>query len=63
MNEIGCRHNKYSTVIGTIKYFHDKLSFRGRLAYTMDENNQNEIANIKSKNSNILEKIHGYFFE
>ena len=63
MSEIGCRHNKYSTVIGTIKYFHDKLSFRGRLAYTMDEINQNEIANIKSKNSNILEKIHGYFFE
>ena len=61
--EIGCRHNKYSSALGLIKYYHDKLSFRDRIAYTVDEEAQDElINNKKSNNSSILGKIYGYFF-
>jgi len=63
IKEIGCRHNKYSSALGLIKYYHSKLAFRNKLAYTVDENKQSEMLNIKNKNSgNILGKIYGYFF-
>lgn len=63
VNEMGCRHNKYSTSLGLIKYYHDKLSFRNKLAYTVDETMQQELINSKkSNNSSILGKIYGYFF-
>lgn len=63
VKEIGCRHNKYSSALGFIKYFHDKLSFRNKLAYTVDENLQEELLNSrKSNNNTILGKIYGYFF-
>ena len=61
--EIGCRHNKYSSALGLIKYYHSKLSFRDKIAYTVDEEAQDElINNKKSNNSSILGKIYGYFF-
>jgi len=61
--EIGCRHNKYSTALGLIKYYHEKLSFRDKVAYTVDAEAQDElINNKKSNNSSILGKIYGYFF-
>lgn len=63
VSEIGCRHNKYSSSLGLIKYYHDKLSFRNKLAYTVDEEFQEELVNYKKSNKmNILEKIYGYFF-
>ena len=63
VSEIGCRHNKYSSVLGFIKYYHEKLAFRGRLAYTVDKETQEElINNKKTNNSSILGKIYGYFF-
>ncbi len=63
VSEIGCRHNKYSSALGFIKYYHDKLSFRGKLAYTVDKDAQEELVNNrKSNNSSILGKIYGYFF-
>ena len=63
VKEIGCRHNKFSSALGFIKYYHDKLSFRNKLAYTVDEQEQNElINNKKGNNSSILGKIYGYFF-
>jgi cell division ATPase FtsA len=63
VSEIGCRHNKYSSALGFIKYYHDKLSFRGKLAYTVDKDAQEElINNKKTNNSSILGKIYGYFF-
>lgn len=63
VSEIGCRHNKYSSVLGFIKYYHDKLAFRNKLAYTVDKEVQDElINNKKSNNSSILGKIYGYFF-
>ena len=61
--EMGCRHNKYSSSLGMIKYYHDKLSFRNKVASTVDVESQEElINNRKSNNSSILGKIYGYFF-
>ena len=63
VREIGCRHNKFSSALGFIKYYHDKLSFRNKLAYTVDEEFQSELLNTKkTNNSTILGKIYGYFF-
>ena len=63
VHEIGCRHNKYSSALGFIKYYHDKLTFRNKLAYTVDEELQKELLNTKkTNNSSILGKIYGYFF-
>ena len=63
VREMGCRHNKYSTALGMIKYYHDKLSFRNKVASTVDEVSQEElINNKKSNNSSVLGKIYGYFF-
>ncbi len=63
VSEIGCRHNKYSSALGFIKYYHDKLAFRNKLAYTVDKEVQEELINSKkSNNSSILGKIYGYFF-
>ena len=63
VKEIGCRHNKYSSALGFIKYYHDKLSFRDKLAYTVDKEIQEELINKKqTNNSSILGKIYGYFF-
>lgn len=62
VKEVGCRNNKYSTAIGLIKYYHDKLSFRSKLAYTVSKEKQEELINIKKSNNTILGKIYGYFF-
>ncbi len=62
VHEIGCRHNKYSSALGLIKYYHDKLSFRNKLAYTVSSDKQEELINIKKTNNSILGKIYGYFF-
>ena len=63
VNEIGCRSNKYSSSLGLIKYYHDKLAFRNKLADTVDEDLQEELINIKKTNNNtVLGKIYGYFF-
>jgi hypothetical protein len=39
------------------------MAFRNKLAYTVDEENQEELINYKkSSNTSILGKIYGYFF-
>ncbi len=63
VKELGCRNNKYSSCLGLIKYYHDKLAFRNKLAYTVSEEEQKEMLNIKKINNNtMLGKIYGYFF-
>ena len=63
VKEIGCRHNKYSSCIGLIKYYHSKLAFRNKLAYTVEEEEQEELLNNrKSNGGSVLGKITGYFF-
>ena len=63
VKEIGCRHNKYSSVLGFIKYYHEKLSFRDKIAYTVTEEEQNELLSYKkTSDTSVLGKIYGYFF-
>lgn len=63
VKEIGCRHNKYSSVIGFIKYYHKKLEYREKVAYTVTEKEQNELINSKkTSTTSVLGKIYGYFF-
>jgi len=63
---IGVRNNKYSTVIGNICYFIDKLKLRDK-RYSM-VSSADEIAIVtNNKNNNVsnsvFSKIFGYFFE
>jgi cell division protein FtsA len=63
--ELGVRNNKYSSVVGLIKYYHNKLNFRNMIAYTMTEEEQNKmfLAKKKINNSNLLGKVYSYFFD
>lgn len=63
VKEIGCRHNKYSSSIGLIKYYYDKLAFRNKTASTVDIEEQEALVNNKkTTNSSILGKVYSYFF-
>ena len=63
VKEIGCRHNKFSSVLGFIKYYHEKLAYREKIAYTVTEKEQDELINSKkASNTSVLGKIYGYFF-
>lgn len=62
---LGIRNNKYSTTLGTIIYFANKLKIRGQ-EYSMisKEEIEDMISNAKSKNinGNVLDKVFNYFF-
>lgn len=62
---LGIRNNKYSTALGTIIYFANKLKIRGQ-EYSMisKEEIDDMISNAKSKNinGNVLDKVFNYFF-
>lgn len=60
---MGIRSNVYSSTLGLIKYFHNKLELRGN-SYTMV--NEKEAENISSRvknstNDGLLSKVFGYF--
>ena len=63
---MGLRHNKYSSVLGIIEYFDDKISLRGK-SYNMI--NSEEFDNLISSqqklinNDNIIGKVFGHFFD
>lgn len=64
ISTMGIRSNIYSSCYGIIKYFHNKLDFRG-LSYSMiDEKQESNLVSTKGKminNDNIINKIFGYF--
>ncbi len=63
---LGVRNNKFSTAIGTIIYFINKLKARGQEYTMIDKDEVNEmISNAKSKNvadGNVIDKVFNYFF-
>ena len=63
--DLGVRNNKFSTALGAIKLYDDKLKFREKLAYTVDEEEQDNIINNKKKinESSLLGKVYSYFFD
>ena len=63
---IGVRHNKYSSSLGSIKYFDDKLTLRGKTYNMFSDGDSNELVNTQKKmsmNDNILSKVFGHFFD
>ena len=63
---IGVRHNKYSSCLGTIKYFDDKLTLRGKTYNMFNDEEFDELLNKDKKmnmNDNILSKVFGHFFD
>ncbi len=65
IKEMGVRNNKYSSVLGLIKYYYSKLNFRSKIATTINEEEQNIMFTKKKKinENNLLGKIYGYFFD
>ena len=65
---IGIRDNKYASLAGMIKYFHEKLNLRG-IDYSMFSSEaEDDLITPKSYSANIketdvLNKIIGYFFD
>lgn len=58
---MGIRSNVYSSCFGLIKYFNNKLDFRG-INYTMVKEEENVLLNKDDgKKDNIFEKFFGYF--
>ena len=67
VNIIGVRDNKYSTAIGLIKNFNDKLNNKDK-DYSMFDEEEIEILSSKDKRINVasdslLGKVFGYFFD
>ncbi len=63
---IGIRHNKFSSCIGSIKYFAEKLNLRGKVYSMLTDENESELVSTKKRivdENSWLGKIIGYFFE
>lgn len=65
---IGIRDNKYATVSGMIKYFHEKLNLRGKEYSMLNGASEEDLVSPRKKglnisNDSILGKIFGYFFD
>ena len=64
---IGARSNIYSTSIGMIKYFNEKLNLRDREYSIFDEEDIETISSENTKvnitNDSIIGKVFGYFFD
>ena len=63
VNLVGLRNNKFSSAIGNIIYFINKLKLKGK-DYSMVSNDEVEILSTPRKNTNdsMLGKVFGYFF-
>ncbi len=67
ITSVGIRGNKYSSAIGIIKYFYEKLKLRG-IDYTMFDESKTNLSLMSNKknllnmnNDTIVSKIFGYF--
>ena len=64
-NTIGVRHNKFSSSFGTIKYFNDKLSLRGKHYNMVTAEDVEILKSIDPKatiNDSMISKVFGHFF-
>ena len=62
---LGVRNNRYSTVLGVIRLYYEKLKFRSRVAATIREEEQENLFRDKKKidGSSLLGKVYSYFFD
>lgn len=63
---MGIRHNKYSSVLGVVKYFDDKLALRGKNYNMLNNDDINNLISTGQKltsSDNIVSKVFGHFFD
>lgn len=65
---VGVRHNEYSSSLGVIKYFVDKLSLRGKVYNMVEEDEIKDLIEHQESapteiNENIMSKLAQHFFD
>ena len=65
IQNMGVRHNKFSSCYGIIKYFDDKLSLRGKQYQMIKKEDIDVMLSIDSSvtNETMISKVFGHFFE
>ena len=66
ISTMGLRHNRYSSVIGAVQYFDDKMSLRGKNVSMISESDVQLLMSPDDKtinNDNIISKVFGHFFD
>ena len=66
ISTMGLRHNRYSSVIGAVQYFDDKMSLRGKDVSMISESDVQVLMSPGDKtinNDNIISKVFGHFFD
>lgn len=66
ISTMGLRHNRYSSVIGAVQYFDDKMSLRGKNVSMISESDVQVLISPDDKtinNDNIISKVFGHFFD
>ncbi len=65
VKDLGVRNNRYSSALGVIKLYYEKLKFRDKLASTIDEEAEENMFTSKKKidKNNLLGKVFSYFFD
>lgn len=63
MTVIGARENKYSAAYGMIKYYCDKIALRDQEATMIEDDFGKTIVENNTKNSNVINKMFGHFFD
>ena len=66
ISTMGVRHNKYSSTLGVIKYFDDKLALRGKSYNMLNSEDIDSLVSTQQKlanNDNIIGKVFGHFFD
>lgn len=65
--ELGVRDNKYSSAVGMIKYYHEKLKIKDKDFSIFSLEEQEELSNLHKRvnisENSILGKLFGYFFD
>ena len=66
ISTMGLRHNRYSSVVGAVRYFDDKMSLRGKNVSLISESDVQLLMSPDDKtinNDNIISKVFGHFFD
>lgn len=66
ISTMGLRHNRYSSVVGAVRYFDDKMSLRGKDVSMISESDVQVLMSPDDKtvnNDNIISKVFGHFFD
>ena len=67
IKELGVRNNIYSSCLGMIKYFNEKMNFRNKEVSIFNMEEQEELGTYEKRvnvsESSVLGKLFGYFFD